>query len=72
MADDEKDRLGDKLRQREKAEEDRYFREHDKKLLKKLHDTQAGHCPKCGSALQAVEHAGKTTHECPACRASAR
>jgi formamidopyrimidine-DNA glycosylase len=72
MVDDEKDRLGEKLRQKEKAEEDRFFAERDKQLLKKLHDARADPCPKCGSPLKAVEHGGKTTLECPTCRPSAR
>ena len=36
MSDNEKDRLGEKLHQKEKAEEDRYFAEHDNELLENL------------------------------------
>ena len=71
MADSEKDRLGDKLRQKEKADENRYFAERDKALLEKL-KTKDGHCPQCGTALEKVERAGKTAEECPACRRPAR
>ncbi len=73
MADNEKDRMGEKLRQKEKAEEDRYFAERDKELLNKLkHEAKAGHCPTCGTPLETIERGGKTTHECPACRRPAR
>jgi len=73
MSDDEKDRLGEKLHQKEKAEEDRYFAEHDKELLEKLRREKAAErCPTCGAALVAVERGGKTTHECPACRRPTR
>ena len=72
MSDNEKDRLGEKLHQKEKAEEDRYFEEHDKELLEKLREKAAERCPTCGAALVAVERGGKTTHECPACRRPAR
>jgi hypothetical protein len=33
---DEKDRLGAKLREKEKAEEDRYFAQRDRELIEKL------------------------------------
>jgi len=36
MADDEKDRYGDKLRDSEKAKEDQFFAERERKLLDKL------------------------------------
>ena len=69
MSNSEKDRLGEKLHQKEKAEEDRYFAEHDKELLEKLRrEKAAARCPTCGGALVAVERGGNTTHECPACR----
>ena len=73
MSNSEKDRLGEKLHQKEKAEEDRYFAERDKELLEKLrHEKVAQRCPTCGTALIAVERHGKTVHECPACRRPAR
>lgn len=73
MSDNEKDRLGEKLHQKEKAEEDRYFAEHDRELLEKLRrEKAAGRCPTCGAALVAVERDGKTTLECSACRRPAR
>ena len=76
---DEKDRLGDKLHQKEKAEEDRFFAERDKALLEKLRreksatelkevrDLARMRCPKCGERLATVEHLGVTVDECPSC-----
>lgn len=51
-----KDRLGDKLRDREKAEEDRYFAQQDREKLEKLRDekqapVELGRCPRCGTPL---------------------
>ena len=68
---DEKDRLGEKLHQKEKAEEDRYFAERDRELLARLHkrnDADPLGCPRCGKALVAVEHQGVTVDQCPACQ----
>lgn len=71
MSDNEKDRMGEKLHQKEKAEEDRYFAERDRELLEKLRKA-AERCPTCGAALMAVERGGTTTHECSVCRQPAR
>ena len=38
---DEKDRLGDKLRDKERGEEEKYFREREKALLEKLRQKKA-------------------------------
>lgn len=74
---DEKDRLGAKLREKEKAEEDRYFAQRDKELLEKLKQQQAEpqeveqalmRCPKCGTKLNTVEHHNITVEECPSCQ----
>jgi uncharacterized protein with PIN domain len=74
---DEKDRLGEKLHQKEKAEEDRFYAERDKALIEKLRREKAAEqsrqaaeavrmrCPKCGEHLVAVEHLGVTVDECP-------
>jgi hypothetical protein len=49
------DKLGDKLRDKEKAEEDRYFQQQDKEkiadLSKEEHVPQLGLCPKDGETL---------------------
>jgi hypothetical protein len=77
---DEKDRLGDKLRQKEKADEDRFFAEQDKAALEKLRrergasetdatrDAARGRCPRDGDRLAAVELHGVTIDECPTCQ----
>ena len=74
---DEKDRLGGKLREKEKAEEDHYFAQRDKELLEKMKQQQAEaqeanqalmRCPKCGTKLNTVEHHEVTVEECPACQ----
>jgi len=63
MAD--KDRFGDKLRDKQKADEDRFFAEQDRARLEKLREqsgqaaetaaaeTAKGRCPRCGSSLVA-------------------
>jgi len=66
-----KDSFGDKLRDKEKAEEDRYFREQDKEKLAKLksgeQQAQLGLCPKCGTALEARSVDGLEIDACDAC-----
>lgn len=77
---DEKDRLSEKLREKEKAEEDRYFAERDRELLAKLKQKQTGteeatlrqqalmRCPKCGEKLVSLQHHEVTVEECPSCQ----
>jgi rubrerythrin len=77
---DEKDRLGTKLHQKEKAEEARYFAERDRELIEKLKQKQATtqddtlrqeallRCPKCGEKLTTLQHYGVTVEECPSCK----
>ena len=77
---DEKNRLGEKLREKEKAEEDRYFAERDRELLAKLKRQQSGteeatlrqqalmRCPKCGEKLVSLQHHEVTVEECPSCQ----
>lgn len=69
---DEKDRFGEKLRQKEKAEEDRFFAERDKAALAKLRRRQAKaeklECPSCKEPLRRVEHDGVKADECGTCR----
>jgi hypothetical protein len=77
---DEKDRLGSKLREKEKAEEDRYFAQRDQELIEKLkrekssaeetahRDQMLLHCPKCATRLVTVEHHEVTVEECPSCQ----
>lgn len=75
----EKDRFGDKLRDKEKAEEDRYFAERDKAALEKLRGQAAseaeaaaraaaiGRCPKDGTALVTRTSDGVEIDECTTC-----
>jgi hypothetical protein len=69
---DQKDRLGDKLRKKEKAEEDSYFAEQDRlkvERLKQAGGTQAvlGLCPRCGVGLHQKEHHEVQIDECSKC-----
>jgi len=77
---DEKDRLGTKLREKEKAEEDRYFAQRDRELIDKLKQGKVSaeetslrqqalmRCPKCGDKLVSLQHHGITVEECPSCQ----
>ena len=79
MATNDKDRLGDKLRDAERAREDQYFAERDRKLMAKLRRGEEGEaeetlkkaahmrCPKCGERLQQRSMHGVEVDECPAC-----
>lgn len=76
---DEKDRFGDKLRQKERAEEDRYFAEREKALIEKLREGKVRdpeqeirelalmRCPKDGERLFETDHHGVKVEECPGC-----
>lgn len=69
---DEKDRFGDKLRKKEKAEEDSYFAQQDRLKLEKLKQSTGGQpvlglCPRCGISLNQREHHGVQIDECHAC-----
>lgn len=80
MAANEKDRLGDKLRDAERAREDQYFAERDRKLVEQMRhakegETEAtlkqaalGRCPKCGARLVSHSLHGVSIDECPDCR----
>jgi uncharacterized protein len=68
---DEKDRLGEKLHQKEKAEEDRYFAERDRELLARMRRPEQGKsltCPRCGTALSPVVYQDVNIDQCPACQ----
>lgn len=79
MATNEKDRLGDKLKDVERAREDLYFAERDRELLAKLRGAEAGEseevlrqaalmrCPKCGTRLQERMLNGVQVEQCPSC-----
>ena len=77
---DEKDRLGDALHLKERAEEDRFFAERDAAALQRLRAAGSGRtasepeirelardrCPRCGERLTSVRHHDITVTECPA------
>jgi hypothetical protein len=77
---DEKDRLGETLQRKEKAEEDRFFGKRDQAALERLKQEKTAareaerrslahlRCPKCGEPLVAVEQHDVTVEECPACQ----
>ena len=70
---DEKDPLGERLKEKERAEEERYFRQREKEAIERLRQKQStteGHmtCPKDGTPLQTVSQFGVTVEECPTCR----
>jgi uncharacterized protein with PIN domain len=68
------------LREKEKAEEDRYFAQRDRELIEKMKQQQASaseadvrqqalmRCPKCGTKLNSVQHHEVTVEECPSCQ----
>lgn len=76
---DEKDRYGDKLREVERAREDKYFADRDRDLVEKMraqgiskHDAEARaealmRCPKDGERLTTTSHLGVTVEECSRC-----
>lgn len=79
MPPDEKDRFGDKLRDAERAREDQFFAEQDRKLLDRIRASGAEQgagsslpaaalrCPRCARELRAQQLVGLYRDECPAC-----
>lgn len=76
---EDKDRYGDKLREVERAREDKYFSDRDRELLDKLRTQVAGkddaearlaahmRCPKDGERLVSRTQLGVTVDDCPTC-----
>jgi hypothetical protein len=76
---DQKDRLGDKLREAERAREDEYFARRDRELGEKLRDATDEEveatmkkvalmrCPKCGSGLESSRAHGVDVEHCGKC-----
>lgn len=65
---DEKDRLGDKLRDVEKAREDQWAWEQDRKLMEKLRERMSSGdllCPKCHEPLRQRSERGIVVMACP-------
>jgi uncharacterized protein len=76
MADMERDRFGDKLKDKQKGQEDDYFARRDRELLEKMRQerreaigSQTGtmQCPRCGAALVERAQHDITVDECPSC-----
>lgn len=77
MSNDEKDRFGDKLRDVEKAREDKFFAERDRELLQKLkgqtqgqqeeavRDLARARCPRCGERLVTRSQLDVEIDACP-------
>jgi hypothetical protein len=68
----DKDRLGDKLRKKEKADEDLYFARQDERTLEQLKaakdaDVELGRCPRCGVELIEVERENVKVDLCKQC-----
>ena len=64
---DERDRFGDKLHDVEKAREDQWAREQDRRLIEKLRQRQAAdlHCPQCNTKLVPRAVGGVAVLACP-------
>ncbi|HYC53847.1 MAG TPA: zf-TFIIB domain-containing protein [Candidatus Binatia bacterium] len=71
---EEKDRFGDKLRNKQKADEDRFIAQQEQEKLARLREQVAkesaprGLCPRDATALVLREQDGVTLDECPACK----
>jgi uncharacterized protein len=69
---DEKDRLADQLKQREKADEEHFFAEQSKRQIEKLRAARAqsaasgqATCPRCGTPLEITHMKGVAVDGCP-------
>lgn len=70
-----KDRLGETLRRKERAEEDKWFAEQEKLKIERLRREQRGsldamlgghgNCPRCDTHLVTVKLHGIAVEECP-------
>ncbi len=64
---DEKDRLGQTLRNVEAAREDQWARQHDAELLEQLRkkSSESLNCPKCGKTLEEKSTRRVKVFACP-------
>ncbi|HJU27798.1 MAG TPA: zf-TFIIB domain-containing protein [Candidatus Binataceae bacterium] len=64
---DEKDRLGQKLHDVEKAREDQWAREEDARLIERMRQRHAKetNCPECGAKLAPSAASGLAMMKCP-------
>ena len=69
----EKDRFGDKLRDKEHGDEERYFAQQEREKIEKLRALSAqaastlGSCPRDGAQLTERDHLGVRIGQCPTC-----
>jgi len=74
----EKDPFGDKLKDKERGEEEQFFAKRERALLDKLRGQDAGEgathpkgplrCPKCGNLLTVESHEERAAPTCSTCR----
>jgi hypothetical protein len=74
----EKDAFGDKLKDKERGEEEQFFAERERALLDKLRGQDAGEgatrpkelrrCSRCGNPLTVEAHEDRAAPTCPTCR----
>jgi ribosomal protein L37AE/L43A len=76
----EKDSFGDKLRDKERGEEEQHFAKRDRELLDKMRarteaademtarEQARGRCPKCGNQLESRRVDDIVLEECASCR----
>lgn len=77
MANEERDRFGEKLKDAERAREDLYFAEQDRRLIAGIRDSERREaaaneellCPRCRRPLTAGELEGAAVARCDECRA---
>ena len=70
---DSKDRLRDRLKEREQGEEELFFAEKEREAIARLKKVQGadavkealGHCPRCGTALNTIRRHGVAVLQCP-------
>jgi rubrerythrin len=70
---DAKDRLGKRLQEREKGEEDRYYSAKEREAIARMKLREArdvvqealGHCPRCGASLETIKAHGVEVLQCP-------
>ncbi len=67
MAMEEKDRLGSKLRDAEKAREDQYFAERDRQLIDRLRESKAGKKTAATEGGKAAVSPEAAPMNCPRC-----
>lgn len=66
MAEQDRDRYGDKMKEVERGREDDYFARRDRELLEKMREKAAAErCPTCDSPLQTQANGGAVCPRCP-------